>query len=111
MTANELAVAAQYGLNVKCVVFNNSMYGTIRLHQERAYPGRIAGTSLASPDFVRLAEAFGGMGVRVEANADIADGVRQVLESPGFGVLEVAVAEDTIAVGQSLAQLNRATTR
>jgi acetolactate synthase-1/2/3 large subunit len=111
MTANELAVAAQHGLNVKCVVFNNSMYGTIRLHQERAYPGRVAGTSLASPDFVRLAEAFGGMGVRVEANADIADGIRQVLDSPGIGVLEIAVAEDTIAVGQSLAQLHRTTTR
>jgi acetolactate synthase-1/2/3 large subunit len=107
MTANELAVAAQYGLNVKCVVFNNAMYGTIRLHQERAYPGRIAGTSLVSPDFVRLAEAFGGMGVRVEQNSDIADGVRQVFESPGIGVLEVAVAEDTIAVGQSLEHLHR----
>ena len=109
MTANELAVAAQLGLNVKCVVFNNAMYGTIRLHQERAYPGRIAGTSLASPDFVRYAEAFGGMGVRVERNADIADGVRQVLAAPGIGILEIAVAEDTIAVGQSLEQLHRAT--
>jgi acetolactate synthase-1/2/3 large subunit len=107
MTANELAVAAQHGLNVKCVVFNNAMYGTIRLHQERAYPGRIAGTDLASPDFVRLAEAFGGRGVRIEQNSDIADGVRQVFESPGIGVLEVAVAEDTIAVGQSLEHLHR----
>lgn len=108
MTGNELAVAAQHGLNVKCVVFNNSMYGTIRLHQERAYPGRIAGTNLASPDFVRYAEAFGGMGVRIEQNSDIADGVRQILDRPGIGILEVAVAEDTIAVGQSLTQLQRA---
>lgn len=106
MTANELAVAAQHGLNVKCVVFNNSMYGTIRLHQERAYPGRVAGTNLASPDFVRYAEAFGGMGVRIEQNSDVGDGVRQVLEHPGIGLLEVAVAEDTIAVGQSLEQLH-----
>jgi acetolactate synthase-1/2/3 large subunit len=105
MTANELGVAAQHGLNVKCVVFNNSMYGTIRLHQERAYPGRVAGTNLVSPDFVRLSEAFGGMGVRIEGNADIADGVRQVFEHPGIGILEVAVAEDTIAVGQSLEHL------
>ena len=108
MTANELAVAAQHDLNVKCVVFNNSMYGTIRLHQERAYPGRVAGTNLASPDFVRLAEAFGGMGVRIEQNADITDGVRQVFERPGIGILEVAVAEDTIAVGQSLEHLRPA---
>ncbi len=108
MTANELAVAAQHGLNVKCVVFNNSMYGTIRLHQERAYPGRVAGTNLASPDFARLAEAFGGMGVRIEQNVDIADGVRQVFEHPGVGILEVAVAEDTIAVGQSLERMRAA---
>lgn len=105
MTANELAVAAQHGLNVKCVVFNNSMYGTIRLHQERAYPGRVSGTDLASPDFVRYAEAFGGVGVRVEHNADIADGIREVFDQPGVGILEIAVAEDTIAVGQSLERL------
>jgi acetolactate synthase-1/2/3 large subunit len=107
MTSNELAVAAQHGLNVKCVVFNNSMYGTIRLHQERAYPGRVSGTNVASPDFVRYAESFGGVGVRVDHNADIADGVRAVLQTPGIGVLEIAVAEDTIAVGQSLEQLHR----
>lgn len=107
MTANELAVAAQHGLNVKCVVFNNAMYGTIRLHQERAYPGRVSGTGLASPDFVRYAEAFGGVGVRVEHNADIVDGIREVFDQPGVGILEIAVAEDTIAVGQSLARLQR----
>jgi len=106
MTGSELAVAAQLGLRVTCVVFNNSMYGTIRLHQERAYPGRVAGTDLASPDFVRYVEAFGGFGVRVERNADIADGLRQVLDHPGIGLLEVAVSQDTISVGQSLNQLH-----
>src|SRR5690606_17680860 len=105
MTGSELAVAAQHGLRVTCVVFNNAMYGTIRLHQERAYPGRVAGTSLRSPDFVRYVEAFGGIGVRVEHNADIADGVRTVLAHDGIGLLEVAVAEDTISVSQTLEQL------
>lgn len=108
MTGSELAVAAQHGLRVTCVVFNNSMYGTIRLHQERTYPGRVAGTDLFSPDFVRYAEAFGGLGVRVEHNADIADGVRQVLAHPGIGILEVAVSRDAIAVGQSLERLHAA---
>jgi acetolactate synthase-1/2/3 large subunit len=105
MTASELAVAAQHGLRVTCVVFNNAMYGTIRLHQERAYPGRVSGTRLASPDFVKYVEAFGGMGVRVERNADIAEGVRQVVNHDGIGLLEVAVAEDTISVGTTLEQL------
>ncbi len=105
MTASELAVAAQHGLRVTCVVFNNAMYGTIRLHQERAYPGRVSGTGLASPDFVKYVEAFGGMGVRVEKNADIAEGVRQVVNHDGIGLLEIAVAEDTISVGTTLEQL------
>ncbi len=105
MTGNELAVAAQHGLSVKCVVFNNALYGTIRLHQERTYPGRVAGTELQSPDFVRYAEAFGGLGVRIERNEDIAAGVRDVLAHPGIAVLEVAVSRESIAVGQSLSSV------
>jgi acetolactate synthase-1/2/3 large subunit len=108
MTANELAVAAQHDLRVTCVVFNNAMYGTIRAHQERAYPGRVAGTRLASPDFVKYAESFGGIGVRVERDQDIADAVRQVTEHTGIGVLEVAVAEDTLSVSQTLEQVRAA---
>jgi acetolactate synthase-1/2/3 large subunit len=102
MTANELAVAAQLGLRVVCVVFDNALYGTIRLHQERAYPGRVAGTELWSPDFARYAEAFGGLGVRVERNEDVADAVGAVLAHPGIAVLSVAVSRETIAVGQTL---------
>lgn len=105
MTGSELAVAAQHDLRVTCVVFNNGMYGTIRAHQERAYPGRVAGTRLASPDFVRYAESFGGIGVRVERDRDIADGVRQVLEHDGIGLLEVAVAENTLSVAQTLEEV------
>ena len=105
MTGSELAVAAQYGLKVKCVVFDNSQYGTIRLHQERTYPGRVAGTELWSPDFVRYAEAFGGIGVRIERNEEITDGVRAILAHPGIAVLQVAVARETIAVGQSLGKV------
>ena len=106
MTGNELAVAAQLGLGVKCVVFNNALYGTIRLHQERTYPGRVAGTELWSPDFVRYAEAFGGLGVRIERNEDITDGVRAALAHPGIAVVEVAVAREAIAVGLSLSAVS-----
>ncbi|HEV2108165.1 MAG TPA: thiamine pyrophosphate-dependent enzyme [Thermomicrobiales bacterium] len=107
MTGNELAVAAQLDLDVTCIVFNNAMYGTIRLHQERTYPGRVSGTDLWSPDFVRYAEAFGGLGVRVERNEDVADGVRQVLGHRGVSILEVAVSPDAIAVGQSLQEISQ----
>lgn len=102
MTSNELAVAAQLGLRIVNVVFNNGIYGTIRLHQEREYPGRVSGTTIWSPDFRHYARAFGGLGVRVERNADVADAVRQVLAHDGISILDVAVSPETIAVGQFL---------
>jgi len=105
MTSNELAVAAQLGLPVKCIVFNNSMYGTIRMHQERTYPGRVAATEIWTPNLVNYAAAFGGLGVRVDRNQDVAEGLRAILEHDGIGILEVAVARETIAVGQSLSDL------
>lgn len=102
MTSNELATAAQLGLRVVNVVFDNGIYGTIRAHQEREYPGRVAGTEIWSPDFVDYARAFGGLGVRVERNADVAEAVRQVLAHDGISILSVAVAPETIAVGRFL---------
>jgi acetolactate synthase-1/2/3 large subunit len=65
MTGQELATAAQYGAGVVVLVFNNGMYGTIRMHQEREYPARVFGSALTNPDFARLAEAFGGFGTVV----------------------------------------------
>lgn len=62
MTGQELATAAQYGLEVVFVVVNNGMYGTIRMHQERHYPARVMATGLENPDFVAYARAFGAYG-------------------------------------------------
>jgi acetolactate synthase-1/2/3 large subunit len=105
MTGSELATAALLGLNLTCIVFDNALYGTIRLHQERTYPGRVAGTELWSPDFVRYAEAFGGLGLRVERNEDIAAAIRAALAHPGIAVVSVAVARETIAVGTMLSSV------
>lgn len=105
MTGSELAVAAQLGLRVICVVFDNALYGTIRLHQERSFPGRVSGTELWSPDFVRYAEAFGGLGIRVESNDDIADAVHSALVHPGIAVLSIAVSRETIAVGTRMSEV------
>jgi acetolactate synthase-1/2/3 large subunit len=105
MTGSELAVAAQLGRRVLCVVFDNALYGTIRLHQERSCPGRIAGTELWSPDFVRYAEAFGGLGLRVECNDDLAEAVHTALTHPGIVVLSVAVSQETIAVGTRMSEV------
>jgi acetolactate synthase-1/2/3 large subunit len=70
MTLNELSTARQHGANVIVIVANNGRYGTIRMHQERTYPGRVSGTDLANPDFAALARAYGGHGETVEAGAD-----------------------------------------
>jgi acetolactate synthase-1/2/3 large subunit len=106
MTSNELAVAAQLGLKIVNVVFNNSLYGTIRLHQEREYPGRVSATEIWSPDFVHYAQAFGGLGIRVERNADVRDAVSAALGHDGVSILDIAVARETIAVGQRLSQVH-----
>jgi acetolactate synthase I/II/III large subunit len=65
MSANELATASQYGLGVIVIVVNNGMYGSIRMHQEKEYPGRVHATALKNPDFVALARSFGGYGEQV----------------------------------------------
>jgi acetolactate synthase-1/2/3 large subunit len=80
MTGQELATAVQYGAGVVIVVFNNSMYGTIRMHQERAYPGRVSGTGLHNPDFAALARAYGGHGEVVETTADFAPALARALK-------------------------------
>jgi acetolactate synthase-1/2/3 large subunit len=79
MSAQELATAAHYNAAVLFLVFNNGMYGTIRSHQERRYPGRVIGTSLTNPDFAGLARAYGGTGARVATTAAFAPALAQAL--------------------------------
>jgi acetolactate synthase-1/2/3 large subunit len=80
MTGQELATAVQYQAGVIIVVFNNSMFGTIRMHQEKTYPGRVSGTTLQNPDFAALARAYGGHGEIVEKTADFAPALARALE-------------------------------
>jgi acetolactate synthase-1/2/3 large subunit len=70
MTGQEFATAVQYELPVIVIVVDNGMYGTIRMHQERHYPGRVVATGLRNPDFAAYARAFGGYGATVKKTAD-----------------------------------------
>ncbi len=79
MTAQELATAKQYGLNILMLVFNNGLYGTIRAHQERRYPGRAIGTELVNPDFAAYAHAFGAYGETVTRTEDFAPALERAL--------------------------------
>jgi len=79
MSAQELATACQNNTAVLFIVFNNGMYGTIRMHQEQRFPGRVTGTALSNPDFAKLIEAYGGFGCRVERTADFPAALKQAL--------------------------------
>jgi acetolactate synthase I/II/III large subunit len=83
MCGQELATAAQYGAGVIFIVVNNSMYGTIRMHQEREYPARVYGTALANPDFVLLARAYGAHGELVEETSGFAAAFERALAATG----------------------------
>ena len=68
MYPQELATALQHQANLVIIVVNNGIYGTIRMHQERRYPGRVVATNLRNPDFVAMAQSFGAFAERVETS-------------------------------------------
>ena len=68
MTGQELATAVQERAAVLFIVVDNGLYGTIRMHQARTFPGRVSGTKLVNPDFAALAGSYGALGIRVETN-------------------------------------------
>jgi acetolactate synthase-1/2/3 large subunit len=79
MTAQELATAAMYGAGVLILIFNNGMYGTIRMHQERHHPARVIGTELLNPRFDLLAQSYGGFGAVVESSGQFAPALEEAL--------------------------------
>jgi acetolactate synthase-1/2/3 large subunit len=81
MNGQEFATAVQYDLPIVVVLLDNGMYGTIRMHQEREYPGRVSATMLKNPDFADYARAFGGHGERIERTADFAPALERALAS------------------------------
>jgi acetolactate synthase-1/2/3 large subunit len=107
MTGNELATAIQYRLPVTVIVANNNSYGTIRLHQEKWFPGRSIATDLQNPDFARLAEAFGAKGFRIERTADIDGALEGALSAPGPSLVEVRTSIEHISAFTTLSALAR----
>jgi acetolactate synthase-1/2/3 large subunit len=96
MTGQEFATAVQYGLPIIVLVVDNGMYGTIRMHQEREYPGRVVGTQLQNPDFAAYARAFGGFGATVERTADFADAFGAAQRSGKPALLHIKVDPEAI---------------
>ena len=105
MTGNELATAVQYGARVRLFVANNTSYGTIRLHQEKLFPGRVAGTDLVNPDFAALAEAFGARGLRLDTPEDTPAIVREALGHDGPVVVDVRTSLEHLSTFSTLTSL------
>ena len=108
MNGQEFATAMQYGAPIIVLVVNNGMYGTIRMHQEREYPGRVSGTELANPDFAAYARAFGGHGETVERTADFAPAFQRAVASAKPAILELRIDPEAIAPSATLSGLRAA---
>jgi acetolactate synthase-1/2/3 large subunit len=106
MNAQELATAAQYGCDLIVIVIDNGSYGTIRMHQERAYPGRTASTDLANPDFAAFARAFGAWSERVETTAAFAKALAEAKTGSGVRLLHCLTdVEQLSAAGATISGL------
>ena len=108
MTVNEFSTAVQQGAAVIVIVCNNGRYGTIRMHQERHYPGRVSGTDLHNPDFAALARAYGGHGEVVTDGADFAGAYKRATAAGVPAVIELRLDREMLTTGQTLAQVRAA---
>ena len=96
MSGSELATAVQHGLRIVVVVVNNSMFGTIRMHQERAFPGHIIATDLRNPDFVAYARSFGATGHLVRTTEEFAPAFAEALAHDGPSLIEIRTDREQI---------------
>jgi acetolactate synthase-1/2/3 large subunit len=108
MNGQEFATAVQYGLAVVVIVVDNGLYGTIRMHQEREYPGRVVATRLRNPDFAAYARAFGGHGETVEATEQFEPAFTRALASGLPAILHVKVDPEAITPSTTLTAIREA---
>jgi acetolactate synthase-1/2/3 large subunit len=105
MTGQEIATAFHHGVAPIILVFNNQMYGTIRMHQERQYPARVSGTALTNPDFAKFVEAFGGHGETVTHTEAFAPAFARAVASGRPAVIEIVTNPEQITSRATIADL------
>jgi len=110
MTGQELATAVQYQLNVIFIVVNNGMYGTIRMHQEREFPGNDYATALVNPDFSAYAKSFGAHGEIVERTDQFAAAFERASHAGKPALIEIRIDAEAISPNTTLSAI-RATAR
>lgn len=108
MNGQELATAMQYDANVIVIVVNNGMYGSIRMHQERHYPGNVWGTALKNPDFAALARSYGAHGETVYRTQDFASALERALRSGLPALIELQVSPEALSPRMTVASLRQA---
>jgi len=105
MNGQEFATAMQYELPIITIISDNAIYGTIRMHQEREYPGRISATQLRNPDFAAYARAFGGFGVSVERTEDFPAAFKEAQASGKPAIIRLKIDPDAITPVTTLAKI------
>ena len=105
MNGQEIATAVQYDAAFVGIVVNNGMYGTIRMHQEREFPGRVSGTMLKNPDFAALARAYGFHGETVEATVDFEAAFERAQSAKTSALIEVRIDPDAISPRTTLSAI------
>ena len=99
MNGQELATAVQYGCNLTVVLIDNGTYGTIRMHQEREFPGRVSGTTLHNPDFAALAVAYGGWAQRVETTEQFTAALAEAKDRTGLRLIHALIDPEQLSAG------------
>ena len=107
MNGQELATATQYGAKIIIVLLNNSMFGTIRMHQEREYPQHVTGTQLKNPDFAALAQAYGYVGVRITRTKEFEPALLAALARPEGTLIEVILDPEVISTRGTLSAITQ----
>jgi acetolactate synthase-1/2/3 large subunit len=105
MNGQELATAVRYGCDMLVIVVDNGWYGTIRMHQEREYPGRVSGTQLVNPDFAALARAFGAWAETVATTEAFTPALVRALEQPGVKLLHLKTDVEQVSPAVTISQL------
>lgn len=105
MNGQEFATAVQHGLAFTVIVVNNGTYGTIRMHQERDYPGRVSGTDLKNPDFAALARSYGGHGETVARTDEFAAAFSRARQSGLPAIIEVRLDPEAITPSKTLTEI------
>ena len=103
MTGMEFGVACEHDLNVKVIVCDNSIYGTIRMHQERDYPGRVSATKMKNPDFAGWADSYGAMSFTVNQDEEFGSVLEQAVAHAGPVLIHLKLDANDIAPGKTIA--------